>query len=171
MILLTGISCVLSACIKEGTQPEEYRSLVAVGDAIPSFTVSDGVNTFSSDNFTGKKSLLVFFHTSCGDCREALPKIEEAWEMLKSEPDVQVIAIARGEELEDVRKFWNGGVDKDIILTIPFYLDPDKSVYARFATGIIPRVYAIDPQGKITWMAIETINESVEEIVNLVKNQ
>ncbi len=169
------LSCVLSllalsACIKEELPDEPgVVNYVTVGDEVPSFTVSDGAGgTFTSASFTGKRSLLVFFHTGCGDCQRELPKVNALWKTLQGEEGYQVIAIAREEKLSSVAVYWNSSKNK---FTMPFYLDTDRSVFSLFANSMIPRLYIIDSYGIVQWMAIETLGDMTDkELLRLMKD-
>lgn len=146
--------CMLPACIKEELPDSSTADRVRVGDVVPSFTASDGQgNNFSSSAFIGKRSLLVLFHTGCGDCQRELPVVEEVYKAVKQEADYQVITIAREEALASVSSYWN-----EQSFTMPFYLDTNRAVFLLFATSTIPRLYIINTKGVVTWMAVETLD-------------
>ena len=168
---LSGIGVVtllifLCSCIKDDPNfPDEVINYIEVNDAIPAFTVSDGQgNSFSSSSFIGKRSLLVLFHTSCKDCQRELPKANAVWEALQDDPNYLVLTIGREEKAESISRFWESAG-----LGLPYYLDPDRSVFSLFANSTIPRFYIIDQQGVVTWMGIETIALSAEELLEKVK--
>lgn len=129
---------LLTGCVKEEL-PDE-RSL-AVGDRVPAFSVmmSDG-GTFRSSELAGKHGMIVFFNTECPDCRRELPKIQQAYDRVKDNPDYRVICIAREEGEVEIAAYWreNG-------LTLPYSPQPDRTVYNMFATVSIPRVYITNP--------------------------
>lgn len=163
VILLLGILC---SCIKEDEPEGGIINHVGVGDAVPVFEVSDGAGaSFSSEACIGKRTLLVLFHTGCKDCQRELPKVNTVWEQVQHTSNLQVITIAREEERASIEKYWN----KEN-LTLPYYLDPDRAVFSLFANSTIPRLYLIDANGIITWMAIETLGDmTVGELLKLVK--
>lgn len=168
--LLVALFCLqafLPSCVKENDDiPDGIINYVEVGDPVPLFSVhGDGEDVFNSSSFKNKRSLLVFFVTTCGDCDRELPKAQKVWEILQADDEFQVITIARKEELSAVEEYW-----KKKGYTMPFYLDLDRSVFDLFANSTIPRFYVIDPEGVITWMGIETIELSAEEIVEKMRN-
>lgn len=167
MPLLIGAT-LLSGCIHDKVDlPSEVINYVEPGDPVPPFTVSDGRgNSFSSEQFIGKRSLLLLFHTDCSDCRRELPKIEQVWQRLQGEDDYLVVAIARKEERSSIDLYWEANG-----LTLPTYLDPEREVFNLFANSTIPRLYIINTKGKISWMGIETIDLSAEELYEKVVNQ
>lgn len=157
---------ILFSCIKEDKPDSDIISYVKEGDAVPVFTVSDGVGgSFSSEDFIGKRTLLVLFHTGCEDCQRELPKVNNVWQQVQNEPNIQVITIARQEERTSIEKYWG---EKNF--TLPFFLDPDRAIFSLFASSTIPRLYIIDANGLITWMAIETLGKTTEmQLLELVR--
>lgn len=151
----------LTSCVKDNESDDEIINYVQVGDMVPDFTVDDGEgSSFTSEDFIGKKSILVFFHTTCPDCQRELPVIEEAWQQIKDRPEYQVITIARKESKVDVDMFW----DKERF-TMLKYQDPERKVFDLFASSTIPRIYLIDTNGIIHWMAIERLETSAGQLI------
>lgn len=164
-ILLT---LFIYSCVSDSeNSPNKIINHINVGSSIPDFTVSDGNgNVFNSKEFAGKRSLLVFFHTDCNDCKRELPLIEQVYRELLPESGCLVVTIAREQPFAEVDKYWN-----DNGFTMPKYIDSNRTVYSLFANSVIPRLYVINTKGEVTWMAIEQSNVSVEQLVNLIKNQ
>jgi peroxiredoxin len=136
---------------------------VKVGDEIPEFTVSNGTGTVSTEGLAGKRTLLVLFSTECGDCRRVLPVIEEAWRVLKEEEDVVVITISREETAEAVGGYW-----EQEGFTMPYFLDPDRAIFKKFASAYTPRVYLINRQRRVVEMHVETLEITSEELCRRV---
>ncbi len=164
MSCIVLILCILCACVKEGLP--DGNSDIQFGDRVPVFTVNDGQgNSFSSVLFTGKRSLLVLFHTGCKDCRRELPVVNEVYEALKGDENCQVVTIAREESRASVLAYWEGQS-----FSMPFFLDPDRAVFSLFATSTIPRFYLIDAAGIVQWLAIETLDGmTAAELLQMVK--
>ena len=157
-ILTTG------SCIKERVSGGDVK----VGDIVPAFSAEgmDG-NSFNSASFTGKRSLLVLFVTTCSDCQRELPLIEWIWGEVKDNPQVQVLAISREEERSVVHTYWEledigKGKTK---FTIPVYLDPNREIFSKFATSTVPRIYIVNDRSVVEWMAIEDLDISKEELL------
>lgn len=146
-LILAMAAIVMLSCISEDS-PGGDGSRVRTGDPAPEFTVGD----FSSpEDFTGRKSLLVFFIKGCPDCGRELPFVEYAYQQLS---DLQVIAIGRGETEESIERYWSEmGLDTGI----PRYPDTSKAIYNLFAEYKVPRIYLIDETGTIVWMATENL--------------
>lgn len=163
--IITFICLFFASCITE-YEESEVVNYVNTGDRIPPFKVmNENDEVFDSSSFIGKKSLLMFFHTGCSDCRRELPIIDEAYRML-NDSIYCFVAIAREEPKEDVLKYW-----KENNLTIPTYFDNDRYVYSLFTNSYIPRIYLINEEGKVTYMGIETFNLTSEELAEKIKNQ
>ena len=146
LILITA-SALLS-CIGDGDSPTGGGSHVGVGDRVPAFELP-GIT--SPDDFVGRKTLLVFFVTTCSDCRRELPFVDYAHRNIDA---LTVRAIGRGESQANVTAFWNElGLDHSISPAI----DPDKRVYNLFAEHTVPRLYLVDELGTVVWTAVENL--------------
>lgn len=147
--ILSGIVCAASAfcfavcvvgCIKE----REKGADLGVGDVIPDFevTMSDG-SVVSGEDLRQGVSCIVFFNTSCPDCRAELPEIQRLHDeyALKG---VSFALISRSESMDDVADYWaaNG-------LEMPFSAQETRHVYSLFAKSGIPRVYMSEKGGII----------------------
>ena len=139
---------------------------VNVGNQVPPFAVEDTTgNKFSSNQFLNKQSLLVFFGTYCPDCKRVLPVIEEVWKELRNDSKFQLITISREETAEAVSEYW-----KENQLTMPFYLDPTYGdVFSLFANNTIPRIYLINQNKEVVWMAVESLDMSAKELIEMIK--
>lgn len=112
--------------------------------------------TFDSpEGFAGRTTLLLFFATWCPDCQAELPVIDAVWQTVAGEPGYDVVAISRGgaegryEQSPDIlSRYW-----KDHDLRMPWYLDGDRSVFDRFASAGIPRVYIVNAEGVVVWQS------------------
>ena len=90
---IVTMTLLLFSCIKD--DESETINYINVNSQIPTFAVEDTAgNTFSSKQFIGKQSLLVFFGTYCPDCKQILPVIEEVWKELKDDPRFLLVTIS-----------------------------------------------------------------------------
>lgn len=140
MILLTLLS---PSCVSENMQDNKG---VKEGDPLPEFSIelNDGQKV-TTKNLLGKRVLIELFNTSCPDCRESLPVVNELYEEMKSIGDVAIFAIAREEQAAALALYW---ADND--LTLPYSPQPDRTVYELFASVGIPRIFIAGPDGIIT---------------------
>lgn len=91
LIMVTAPGCV-------NDEVEPVWSLQA-GDRLPDFeiTLDDG-SSVSTEMLKGRKSVIVFFSTGCGDCRRELPVVQDYYdECKKRDPDCFFVCISREE--------------------------------------------------------------------------
>lgn len=125
---------------------QDESTLVKISDQVPSFEFekSPGVKQNISES-KGKLVLITFFATWCGPCRKELPSIQsEIFDKYKNNPDFELIILGREHNWDEVSKF-----KKDNKFTMPFYPDPERKIYSRFASQFIPRNFLISKDGKI----------------------
>lgn len=130
-LLLSAIVSI--ACINDG--PETGADL-KVGDRIPDFsiTMNDGSIVTGAD-LRQSVSVIVFFHTSCPDCRKALPAVQKIYDEYASK-DIRFALISRAEAYDSVSAFW-----QEQGFRMPFSAQNDRTVYEMFAASLVPRVY------------------------------
>lgn len=139
LLMLAGAACV---------GEDEPRSVVEVGDRLPDFSVvMDDGSTVSTASLRDAPSMIVFFTTTCGDCRRELPRIDA---YASAHPSVRVVCIARSEPAAEIEAFWQANG-----LSLPYSAQPDAAVYNLFATAGVPRVYCADAELRITAIYVE----------------
>lgn len=167
LLTLCLVSSAAVSCLdREKGYNDDMINYVETGDRVPDFTVEDDAGgSFSSSDFLGRRSLLVFYTVTCGDCRRALPTIQQVYTAIEGESDLyQVILIAREDAPEQVAAYWSQeGYD------MHSYYDPNRTAFLSFANMSVPRLYVIDENGVIEWMAIESFSESAADIAALIK--
>ena len=154
--ILKALCIVLcTACIKSGPDSE----LVAPGDHYPLFNVilQDGT-PFSSSDFTGSPGVLIFFNSSCKDCRVTLPFVQQAYETYASR-GVRFVAVSRAETEDSVASYW-----EESGFTFPYSAQEDRAVYDLFASSRIPRIYISDRNGVVTAVFTDDPNPRFEQI-------
>lgn len=136
------LAILLSGCI---TEKDEENIGIQRGDALPDFSVdlSDG-RRISAVDMKGKRVLIEFFNTSCGDCRRGLPSVDSVYLEYKDNPDVLVMAIARDERAAKIESYWESNG-----LSIPYSAQDDRRIYNLFATTGIPRTFISNEQGMV----------------------
>ena len=167
--LLVLSSLFLSSCVKDKDQDGKIENYIKVGDKLPNFTVKNTAEEeLNNEQLKGHVTLLVFFMTTCPDCERELPKIEGIWQQLHENTDFKLIAISRAETASTVNQYWEKQQFK-----MPFYLDPEREVFSLFANSTIPRIYLVNRENIVTWMAIEetelTTEQLIEKIEELIK--
>lgn len=137
-ILVGLVMVALTGCINEREEP--VWSL-QVGDRLPEFeVVLNNGDQVTTESLRDSESVIVFFNTSCGDCRRELPEIQKLYdECLLQNRSVRFICISREEGAASVAKFWD-----ENHLTMPYSAQPDRRIYNLFASSGIPRIYEAD---------------------------
>lgn len=137
---------MLGACITEDPHSRK-NELVKVGDVLPEFEVvtSEGLKV-SRDSLLGRRSMVVFFNTRCGDCRVELPRVDSVYRHFQDEKDFILVCISREEEEESISYFWN---EKKLVM--PYVAQKDRGVYNLFAKTVIPRIYISSPDGVVRY--------------------
>ena len=138
LLRFTGLVllALLSGCVTEDVP--DSGATVAVGDKLPDFTVTlaDG-RLVSRDDLGGRVSVIVFFNTTCEDCRRELPVIDR---VSRGQDDTtSFLAIAREEDEEAISAFWEAEG-----LTLPYSPQPGREIYSLFATSGIPQTFVAD---------------------------
>ena len=145
---------------------QEETTFVKLSDQVPSFDFekSPGVMQNISD-FKGKLVLITFFATWCGPCRKELPHIQsDIFNKYKKIPNFELLIFGREHSWAEVNKFKAGNK-----FTMPFYPDPERKIYSKFASQYIPRNFLISPEGKVLFSSIgfeEKDFESLKEMID-----
>ena len=162
--LYFALLLLLMSCSLTNDDDGDVVERVKVGDRVPQFTVktvdpvSGEEGIFSSLSFGeggGRGSCIVFFHTSCRDCQRELPRLNSYYLKHKDE-GLQMVAISRAEGRESVAAFW-----AEHNLVIPYSAQEDRRIYELFASSVIPRVYFCSPEGIVTRMYVEVIDDEL----------
>ena len=127
----------LAGCIGEEEAPEWY---LRPGDALPQFEVTaiDGKKVGSADSYNASM-VIVFFNTTCPDCRRELPILQKQYDENQRLPEEErsiYICISREEGEADVERYW-----AENNLALPVSAQPDRRVYSLFASIGIPRIF------------------------------
>ena len=150
-----AVLTVLSGCIKEKQTGADLK----VGDRLPDFeVVMDDGTVVTDDILSETVSVVMFFHTSCPDCRQVLPQMQKVYDEYAS-ADIRIVLISREDPKESVESFWleNG-------LKMPYSAQNDRKIYEKFAATRIPRVYVNEKGGIIRYVLTDDPNPSYDEI-------
>ena len=163
--LLLILSCIfiVSSCIKDKPQGSDLK----VGDRLPDFEVVMNDGTIVSDEgLAGSVSVVMFFHTSCPDCRQALPRMQQIYDEYASK-GVAFALISREDAGRDIEAYWN-----EQGLNMPYSAQNDRKVYEQFASSRIPRIYINDRNGIIRYIftddpvpSYDDMDSSIESII------
>ena len=154
-IIIIAVMALLCGCIKEKQTDVDLKA----GDSIPRFRVemNDG-SIVTDEDLKGRISVVMFFHTSCPDCQQALPRVQQLYDEYASERVVFTL-ISREEGEDEIMSFW-----KDKGLKMPFSAQNDRKVYEKFAKTRIPRIYMNDKDGIIRHIFTDDPVPSYDEL-------
>lgn len=145
----------LCGCIRD----REEGAFLREGDMLPEFeaVMSDG-SCVSGEMLRKRVSCIVFFNTSCPDCRKELPSIQRLYDGYASK-GVSFAVISRSEGYSSVMDYWsrNG-------LEMPFSAQDTRHVYSLFANSGIPRVYMSGKDGIIRHVFADNPVPSYDEL-------
>ena len=144
------------------TFAQDEFTLVKEGDTAPDFSINmeDGSVKKLSD-LKGKVVWINFFADWCPPCRKELPHLEkEVYQKLKENKNFEVLVIGREHDWATVNKF-----KTDNNYTLPFYPDPKRDIFSKYAKQNIPRNFIIDKDGKIAVASIGFEEDEFNEII------
>lgn len=138
---------------------------VKVGDILPEFEVvmSDG-SLLTDDSLKGSVSILMFFHTSCPDCQQALPMVQNIYDEY-SVKGVKIALISREESSDDISSYWT-----DNSLNMPYSAQDDRKVYELFASTRIPRIYMSDENGIVRYIFTDDPVPSYDDLKSALES-
>ena len=148
------------------TAQDEF-AFVKEGQKAPDFTITlENGQTKSLSGLEGKVVWINFFATWCPPCRKELPHLEEAvYEKYKNRDDFELLVIGREHTWTEVNKF---KVDNNY--TLPFYPDPNRIIFAKYAKQNIPRNFIIDKNGKIAVASTGYNEKDFEKIIEQLQH-
>jgi len=158
LFILGGYSCFA----------QEETTFVKLAGPVPDFNyeISPGL-TKSISELKGKTILITFFATWCGPCRKELPHIQsDIYNKYKKNPNFEILIFGREHSWEEVNKF-----KTENKFSMPFYPDPERKIYSKFAGQYIPRNFLISPEGKILFSSIGFDEKDFTALKNLIETQ
>lgn len=154
--------CCLSSFAQEET------TFVRIKESVPAFEfeITPGQNQSIAD-FKGKTVLIVFFATWCGPCRKELPHIQtDIFNKYRKNANFKLLIFGREHSWEEVNKF-----RADNKYTMPFYPDPERKIYSKFAGQYIPRNFLISPEGKVLFSSIGFEEKDFSALKEMIESQ
>lgn len=165
MRFLKTLALILSSflfgmCIQDDSEVFSLKP----GDSLPEFSVQDNKgNIVSTATLHNKVGVIVFINTSCPDCRKELPEVEKAYQQFIGNEAVRFIAISRSQGYESLTEYW---INNE--LTIPYSAQDDDSVFKKFASQNIPRIYIASSEGIIIFTSDDSSIVTAETLIEQI---
>lgn len=116
-----------------------------VGKRAPDFTIYtlDG-DPVTLSKLRGKIVMINFWAIGCSACVAEMPDIEAVYKTWSGPKELKLLAINAGDHPIYIEKF-----KKEENLTMPIYIDSDKTAITGYQISRIPRTFFIDSTGMI----------------------
>ena len=151
----------LVGCINEKIEGTDLK----IGEMIPGFSVVMNDGTAVSDqSLMGSVSFIMFFHTSCPDCQQTLPVVQEIYDAY-AQKVVRFALISRYEGAEEIESYW-----AERSFNMPYSAQKDRKVYNKFASSRIPRVYICDKDGIIRYIFTDDPIPTYDDLMSSIEN-
>jgi len=135
----------------------------SIGDAAPNFTVHQGAQTVSLDQYRGKIVVLNFWASWCGPCLEEFPSLVQ---LQKDMPNIVVLAVAFQTDEPSYRQYL---IDNNLsgITTIDDVTNHASDVFGTYRP---PESYIIDRKGIIRRKVIGPMDWTDPEMLDFLRN-
>lgn len=130
---------------------------IVIGQHSPDFllqTVSE--ESIRLSDFQGKWVMIVFWMTSCNECRDELPHLNKFWTNSKLNNFVLLTINVGGQET------LNKNYVKSQNLTFPVLLDQGKEVSGKYTVAKFPTIFLIDPDGIVRKIREDSFKSEAE---------
>lgn len=133
----------------------------SLGKAAPAFTLHDGAQTVSLDQYRGKVVLINFWASWCAPCVEEIPSLLALHRQI---PQLAILGISIDENPQAYDRFL-----AQYAVSFPTVRDPSQAVMHRYGTAQIPESYLIDRSGHIARKYISEQDWTRPEIVDTIQ--
>jgi peroxiredoxin len=141
-------------------------NLIKVGEAFPAATLPDtaGQRQELSKLFGQRLTVIVFWQFEHAYAESLLAELPLSVVKPHGAFGVSAIGVNVRDDAQAISRF-----AQEKAIAFPLLLDTDQTVYAKLATGRIPRVYLLDANGKVLWFDIEYSESTRRELENAIR--
>lgn len=132
-----------------------------LGKAAPAFTIHDGAQSVSLDQYRGKVVLINFWASWCAPCVEEIPSLLALHRQI---PQLAILGISIDGNQQAYDRFLT-----QYAVSFPTVRDPSQAVMHRYGTVQIPESYLIDRTGHIARKYVSEQNWTSPEIVDTIQ--
>ncbi len=172
LLLIIPIAFIQCAPIETSS----VTDIISEGDRMPSFaarvSISDSSDwryglgdVFDTSELQGKVGIVVFFHTSCDDCKRELPVVQSVYDNIKDNVSISLVCISRAESEPDIRDYFSSNG-----LSLPYSAQPDRKIYGMFASEGIPRIYVADTEGIVKKVYTDSNAPDYAELMKVIES-
>jgi thiol-disulfide isomerase/thioredoxin len=147
---------------------QEETTFVKPSESVPEFEFEKSPGkTMNITELKGKTVLITFFATWCAPCRKELPFIQsDIYNKFRKNPKFEMLIIGREHSWDEVSKYKEANK-----FSMPFYPDPERKIYSKFAGQYIPRNFLVSPEGKILYSSIGFEEKDFKSLKEIIENQ
>ncbi|MDD4514183.1 TlpA disulfide reductase family protein [Massilibacteroides sp.] len=167
LVILLCISFLITSCDRDDCKDCKEKTEtgnVQIGDVLPDFSVklSSG-DIIDRKSLEGKISVILFFSTTCPDCRALFPSIERIYKENKDNEKFIFLAIGRAQSEDVVRTFM-----EENNYTFPYSPQETRDIYDLFAPSIVPRVYISNSKTTVEEVFIDNPLATYDEMKDII---
>ncbi|VAW68757.1 Thiol:disulfide oxidoreductase related to ResA [hydrothermal vent metagenome] len=114
--------------------------------------------------YRGKPVIVNFWATWCPPCREELPSMNRAWDIIKNE-GIIMLAINVAEDEDTIFKFLG-----DYPINFTLLLDQNAETAGQWPMKGLPTTYVVNPHGYIVYRAVGGRDWDDKKLLDMVRN-
>ena len=142
------IACLLLV-VDQATAFDQSLHPVEPPEPAPDFSLPDvNGDLHHMTDYLGKPVIVNFWATWCPPCREEMPSMNRAWQVVQNE-DIAMLAINVGEDEDTVFTF-----TADYPVDFTLLLDESGEIVEQWGVLGLPTTLVVDPQGRIVYRAV-----------------